>query len=81
MSGRSCTNYLPYGKYLVVVEQNVEQCGMFNMDETYYCESPDNTCCGGMSPRFMTEATIGVYRAITVAYMLITCGQEKGFVV
>lgn len=81
MSARSCTKYLPYGKYLVIVEQDVQQCGVFNMDNTYNCENPDVICCNGMSPHAMTEQTMGVYRAITVAYMLIICGQEKGFVV
>ena len=81
MSRRSCMEYLPYGKYVVVVEQDVEQCGVFNMDKTYQCETPETTCCSGMSVHAMTEDTIGVYRVITVAYMLVLCGQEKGFVV
>lgn len=75
MPDRSCSDYLPRGKYVVIAEQDVQQCGMFDMDTTYYCESPDSTCCGGMSLHAMTEETMGIYRAITVAYMLnICCG-------
>lgn len=68
-------------KYIEIVERDVRQVGKFDMERTFFCNMPASTCCGGMSPNSITERTMGVYRAVTVAYTLIVCGEEKGFVI
>lgn len=77
--GKTLVAQMSDGQYLIVVEQAVDEVGMFDMSKTFVCSVRNITCTGGTTLLDLDEENRGFYKMWTVANVIAFCGEEKGF--
>ena len=77
----SCSKQIPEGKYVIIMDEDWQQLGTFDMEKTRFCLHPHVGCVTGKSVQDVREGNAGLHKALTTANMLLILGEMKGFYV